>query len=56
MSRPVFAQVLFGRAPKLRALDSTTIDFGPSLFPGARFHRRKGAEKLHALVDLKRKF
>src|SRR6516165_6551626 len=62
-----FAQVLIGRARKLYAdeplgaeleqtayaLDSTTIDLGLSLFPWARFRRRKGAVKLHTLVDLR---
>ena len=35
------------------ALDSTTIDLCLSLFPWARFRRRKGAVKLHTLVDLR---
>jgi hypothetical protein len=35
------------------ALDSTTIDLCLSLFPWARFRRRKGAIKLHALMDLR---
>jgi hypothetical protein len=62
-----FAQVLIGRARKLYAdepmgveleqtvyaLDSTTIDLGLSLFPWARFRRRKGAVKLHTLLDLR---
>jgi hypothetical protein len=62
-----FAQVLIGRARKLYAhepigveleqtayaLDSTTIDLCLSLFPRARFRRRKGAVKLHTLVDLR---
>ena len=62
-----FAQVLIGRARKLYAdepfgvelkqtvyaLDSTTIDLCLSLFPSARFRRRKGAVKLHTLVDLR---
>ena len=62
-----FAQVLIGRARKLYAdealgveleqtvyaLDSTTIDLCLSLFPWARFRRRKGAVKLHTLVDLR---
>ena len=61
-----FAQVLIGRARKLYAdepfgveleqtvyaLDSTTIDLCLSLFPWARFRRRKGAVKLHTLLDL----
>src|SRR3954470_20706817 len=62
-----FAQVLIGRARKLYAdepfgveleqtvyaLDSTTIDLCLSLFPWAWFRRRKGAVKLHTLVDLR---
>jgi hypothetical protein len=62
-----FAQVLIGRARQLYAaepfgvaldqtvyaLDSTTIDLCLSLFPWARFRRRKGAVKLHTLLDLR---
>src|ERR1022692_1534449 len=62
-----FAQVLIGRARKLYAneplstmlaetvyaLDSTTIDLCLKLFPWARFRRRKGAVKLHTLLDLR---
>lgn len=62
-----FAQVLIGRARKLYAhdplgvtldqtvyaLDSTTIDLCLSLFPWAQFRRRKGAVKLHTLIDLR---
>jgi hypothetical protein len=35
------------------AFDSTTIDLCLSLFPWARFRKRKGAIKLHTLLDLK---
>jgi hypothetical protein len=35
------------------ALDSTTIDLCLSLFPWARFRSRKGAVKLHTLLDLR---
>jgi hypothetical protein len=35
------------------ALDATTIDLCLSLFPWARFRRRKGAVKLHTLLDLR---
>jgi len=35
------------------AFDSTTIDLCLSLFPWARFRRRKGAVKLHTLLDLR---
>ena len=62
-----FAQVLIGRARRLYAdeplgvelehtayaFDSTTIDLCLSLFPWARFRRRKGAVKLHTLLDLR---
>jgi hypothetical protein len=62
-----FAQVLIGRARQLYAneplstmlaetvyaLDSTTIDLCLHLFPWARFRRRKGAVKLHTLLDLR---
>lgn len=62
-----FAQVLIGMAQKLYAndgfavdldaaayaFDSTTIDLCLALFPWARFRRRKGAVKLHTLLDLR---
>ena len=62
-----FAQTLIGRARKLYlnepfgvdlegaayALDSTTIDLCLSLFSWATFRRRKGAVKLHTLLDLR---
>ena len=62
-----FAQVLIRRARALYAedefgvaldqtayaLDSTTIDLCLNLFPWARFRRRKGAVKLHTLLDLR---
>jgi hypothetical protein len=35
------------------ALDSTTIDLCLALFPWAKFRRRKGAVKLHTLLDLR---
>src|SRR6266436_2044741 len=35
------------------ALDSTTIDLCLKLFPWAQFRRRKGAVKLHTLIDLR---
>jgi hypothetical protein len=61
-----FAQVLIGIARPLHAhdpigvdldqslyaLDSTTIDLCLSLFPGAKFRRRKAAVKMHTLLDL----
>lgn len=62
-----FAQVLIAQARALYAkeplavaleqtvyaLDSTTIDLCLSLFPWAKFRRRKGAVKLHTLLDLR---
>jgi Domain of unknown function (DUF4372)/Transposase DDE domain len=62
-----FAQVLIQRARALYAkeplaveleqtvyaLDASTIDLCLSLFPWARFRRRKGAVKLHTLLDLR---
>jgi hypothetical protein len=62
-----FAQLLINRARTMYmndpigseleqtvyALDSTTIDLCLSLFPWATFRQRKGAVKLHALVDLR---
>jgi len=62
-----FAQVLIAHARRLYAeeplavaldqtvyaLDSTTIDLCLSLFPWAKFRRRKGAVKLHTLLDLR---
>jgi transposase len=62
-----FAQVLIAQARKLYAqdsfavalkqtayaFDSTTIDLCLSLFPWARFRRRKAAIKLHTLLDLR---
>ena len=62
-----FAQVLIHIARKLYAnedlgleldqtvyaLDSTTIDLCLSLFPWARFRKRKGAVKMHTLLDLR---
>ena len=61
-----FAQILIRRARRLYAgdpfgvdldqaayaLDSTTVDLCLALFPWARFRERKGAVKLHTLVDL----
>jgi hypothetical protein len=62
-----FAEALIARARRLYAeeplgveidqadyaLDSTTIDLCLSLFPWAPFRRRKGAVKLHTLLDLR---
>ena len=62
-----FAHVLIDKARKLYsndpfgvdidetvyALDSTTINLCLSLFPWAKFRKRKGAIKLHTLLDLR---
>ena len=62
-----FAQILIARARTLYAndslgveldqttyaFDSTTIDLCLSLFPWAKFRARKGALKLHTLLDLR---
>ena len=62
-----FAQVLIEKARKMYAgdafgleleqtvyaLDSTTIDLCLAVFPWAKFRRRKGAIKLHTLMDLR---
>jgi hypothetical protein len=62
-----FAQVLIKKARKLYynesfgveldqtiyAMDSTTIDLCLSLFPWAIFRKRKGAVKMHTLLDLR---
>ncbi len=62
-----FAQILIAKARTLYvndsvgveldqtvyALDSTTIDLCLSLFPWAKFRKRKAAVKLHTLLDLR---
>ncbi|MFC1566787.1 IS4 family transposase [bacterium] len=62
-----FAQILIRTARKLYsndefgvdlantvyALDSSTIDLCLSIFPWARFRKKKGAVKLHTLIDLR---
>ncbi len=62
-----FAAILIAHARKLYAedsldvaleqtvyaFDSTTIDLCLTLFPWARFRQRKGAVKLHTLIDLR---
>jgi Domain of unknown function (DUF4372)/Transposase DDE domain len=54
-ARTLYAQDDFGLALKQTAyaFDSTTIDLCLALFPWARFRRRKGAVKLHTLIDLR---
>ncbi len=54
VARPMYANDPIGIELDggLYALDSTTIDLCLSLFPWARFRQRKGAIKLHTLLDL----
>ncbi len=53
-ARRLYANDPFGVQLKqaVYALDSTTIDLCLSLFPWAKFRKRKGAIKLHTLLDL----
>ena len=55
IARPLYAAEPMGGdlEQSLYALDSTTIDLCLSLFPWARFRRRKGAVKMHTLLDLR---
>ena len=54
IARPLYADDDFGLELEQTAyaLDTTTIDLCLSLFPSAKFRKRKGAVKLHALMDL----
>jgi hypothetical protein len=54
-ARRLYAQESFGVELKQTAyaFDSTTIDLCLRLFPWAHFRRRKGAIKLHTLLDLR---
>jgi len=54
-ARALYANEDFGMQldREVYALDSTTIDLCLSLFPWAKFCRRKAAVKLHTLMDLK---
>ena len=54
-ARQLYANEPFGvdLAETVYALDSSTIDLCLSLFPWARFRKRKGAIKLHTLLDLR---
>jgi len=54
-ARKLYADEKFGVEldETVYALDSTTIDLCLSLFPWARFRQRKGAVKLHTLLDLR---
>lgn len=53
-TRKLYAADSFGieLAQTVYALDSTTIDLCLALFPWAEFRKRKGAVKLHTLLDL----
>ena len=55
IARPLYADEEFGVEldQTVYALDSTTVDLCLSLFPWARFRARKGAVKLHTLLDLR---
>lgn len=55
LARPMYAQDPIGidLDNTIYALDSTTIDLCLSLFPWARFRARKGAVKMHTLLDLR---
>ena len=52
--RALYADDPFGEELRLSAyaLDSTTIDLCLAMFPWARFRQRKGAVKMHTLLDL----
>jgi hypothetical protein len=54
VARPLHAEdpIGFELDHALYALDSTTIDLCLSLFPWAKFRKRKGAVKMHTLLDL----
>jgi transposase len=54
IARPLYARDNFGLELEqtVYALDSTIIDLCLSLFPWATFRKRKGAIKLHTLLDL----
>jgi hypothetical protein len=55
MARALYGDDSFGIELKetVYALDATTIDLCLSLFPWATFRKRKGAVKLHTLLDLR---
>ena len=54
IARPLYARDPIGvdLDQSLYALDSTTIDLCLSLFPWAKFRKRKAAVKMHTLLDL----
>jgi len=55
MVRPLYAGESLGYDldNTVYALDSTTIDLCLSMFPWARFRHRKGAVKMHTLLDVR---
>jgi hypothetical protein len=55
IARPMYASQSLGfdLDNTVYALDSTTIDLCLSVFPWARFRSRKGAIKMHTLLDLR---
>ena len=55
IARPMYAEQPLGFEldSTVYALDSTTIDLCLSLFPWARFRSRKGAVKMHTLLDVR---
>jgi hypothetical protein len=55
IARPLYSKEDFGVEldETVYALDSSTIDLCLSLFPWARFRKRKSAIKLHTLLDLR---
>src|SRR5438876_76018 len=55
IARPMYAQESLGfdLDSTVYALDSTTIDLCLAMFPWARFRSRKGAVKMHTLLDLR---
>jgi hypothetical protein len=55
IARSLYAKEDFGLEldQTVYALDSTTIDLCLALFPWAKFRKRKGAVKLHTLLDLR---
>lgn len=55
IARPLYANDDFGIDLKetVYALDASTIDLCLALFPWARFRKKKGAVKLHTLLDLR---
>jgi hypothetical protein len=53
IARPLYADDSMGvdLVQTLYALDSTTIDLCLAVFPWAKFRKRKGAVKMHTLLE-----